>query len=124
MGRRLKARGTLPEIILCSPAKRAIQTLENMDLGTENVRFDELIYQASKRELLELIQALENRYGSAMLIGHNPTMAWLANQLSSAQIENMSTSTIATIGLDSTYWGNVASCPVELLNFDCPGKTA
>lgn len=124
IGQRLKARGVLPEIILCSPAKRAMQTLENMDLGIDNVVFDERIYEASMGELLNIIQSLENRYGSAMLIGHNPAMTWLANQLSGARVRSMSTCTIATIELDSTHWGNAASCPVKLMNYDSPDKTA
>jgi len=123
MGRRLKARGTLPEIILCSSAKRAMQTLETMDIGIEDVVFDERIYEASKGALLNTIQVLENRYSSAMLIGHNPAMTWLANQLSGTRIDTMPTCAIATIELDSTHWGNAASCPVKLLNFDYPEKT-
>ena len=47
MGQRLKARGSLPGIIRCSPAKRAMMTLESMNMGIEPVVFDEHIYGAS-----------------------------------------------------------------------------
>jgi phosphohistidine phosphatase len=124
MSRRLKARGILPETVLCSMAKRAVQTLDNMDLDIENEVFDERIYEASKGELLDIIQSLKNHYGSAMLIGHNPAVTWLTNQLSGTHIDNMPTCSIATIQLASTHWGNVASCPAKLLNFDYPEKTA
>ena len=124
MGLRLKMRGPLPEIILCSPAKRAMQTLENMDLGIENVVFDERIYAASTGELLDLIQSLENDCDSAMLIGHNPTMARLIRRLSDVRIDSMPTCAIATIGLASTHWRKAGSCAAILHDFDYPQKTA
>lgn len=124
MGRGMKARGAVPEIVLCSSAKRAMQTLENLGLGIENIVFDERIYEASKGELLSIIQSLENRYSSAMLIGHNPAMTWLTTQLSGAHIGNMPTCAIATIELASALWGKAGSCPAKLLDFDYPEKTA
>ncbi len=124
MGRRLKARGPLPEIILCSPAKRAMQTLEKLDLGIENVVFDEGLYEASTGGLLDIIQSLENRCGSAMLIGHNPAMTWLASRLSGTRIDSMPTCAIATIKLASTHWGKAGSCTATLQNFDYPEKPA
>jgi len=124
MGRRLKARRAVPEIVLCSPAKRAMQTLENLNLGIENVVFDERIYAASKGELLGIIQSLENRYGSAMLIGHNPAMAWLISQLSGTRIDSMPACAVATIELASTHWGKAGSCTTALQDFDYPEKPA
>jgi len=124
MGRRLKVRGPLPEIILCSPAKRAMQTFENMGLGIENVVFDERIYAASTGELLDIIQSLENDCDSAMLIGHNPTMARLISRLSDIRIDSTPTCAIATIGLASTHWRKAGSCTAILHDFDYPEKTA
>ena len=124
MGQRLKARGALPDIVLCSPAKRTMQTLENMGLGVENVVFDKHIYEASTGKLLHIIQTLENQCGSAMLIGHNPSMAWLISQLSGTRIDSMPTCAIATIGLASTHWGKAGSCAATLQDFDYPEKTA
>lgn len=120
MGQRLKARGALPGIILCSPAKRAQQTLECMGLGIENVVFDERIYDASMGELLDIVQTLGNQYDSAMLVGHNPAMTWLINQLSGAGIHNMPTCAMAVIELDSSHWAKAGSCPTVLLDFDYP----
>lgn len=123
MGQRLKARGARPGIILCSPAKRAMMTLENMNLGVDHVVFDEHIYGASTGELLEIVHTLSNQHSSAMLIGHNPAMTWLATRLSGVQINNMPTCAIATISLDSDNWSKAGSCPAELLDFDFPKMT-
>ena len=122
MGRRLKARHTIPELIICSPAQRAIATLEHMKLGVEEVVFDECVYGASPAELLNIIQSIRNRYPSAMLIGHNPAITLLAGRLSGRPIENMPTCSIVTIGLDSDLWSKAGACTAKLLDFDYPKK--
>lgn len=123
MGRRLKTRSGIPELIVCSPAERARQTLELLDLGTDAV-FNENIYEASAGDLLETIHSLDDRYGSAMLIGHNPSMAWLASELTGEHLEHMPTCTIATIELDCDRWSDISLGPAKLIDLDYPKKKA
>jgi phosphohistidine phosphatase len=121
MGRRLKERGPLPELIVCSPAQRAVETLELLELGIETV-FNEAIYEASAGELLDIIQQLDDGMESVMLIGHNPSMTWLAGLLSGVRIEGMPTCTVAVIGLDTARWCAAGACPARLLWQDYPRK--
>jgi phosphohistidine phosphatase len=123
MGRRLKDRGQRPDVIVCSPAKRALQTFELLDLGVEAV-FDESIYEASTGDLLDIVQAIDNRHGSAMLIGHNPSMTWLAGLLSGVRIDGMPTCSVATIELDSCRWEQAGACAATLVSLDYPKKPA
>ena len=123
MGNRIKTRNTLPEIIACSPAKRATQTLEHLDLGIEHVVFEERIYGSSIGALLDVIHSLDDHLGSAMLIGHNPAMSLLAGWLSGVHIDNMPTCAVATIELDTGHWKDAGTCPAKLLDFDYPKKT-
>ena len=126
LGRRLKNRGTKPEIILCSPAQRTRQTAERLirefggNLG--DVQFDDRIYEADPDTLLELIRALPDTCAAAMLIGHNPSMGWLANQLSDVRIEQMPTCAVATLELPSSSWQDTGTATAQLLDFDYPGK--
>ena len=122
MGRRLTARGVRPGIILCSPAKRAVQTLEQLNLDCGHVEYEERMYAASDRELLSLIRALNDRYRSAMLIGHNPAMSVLAGALSGAQIHSMPTCAVAAIRLDESLWARAGTGPGVLLDMDYPKK--
>jgi phosphohistidine phosphatase len=122
MGHRLKARGALPEVIICSPARRARETLENMQLGVENVVFDEMVYGAGAGDLLIAVRSIKNSCSRAMLIGHNPSITLLAGRLSGHPVDNMPTCAIAVIGLDSDLWSKAGSCPAELLDFDYPKK--
>lgn len=124
MGQRLKNSGSLPERILCSPAKRAVQTLERLDLGIETIAFKENIYEASTGDLLNLVQSVDDSCNAAMLIGHNPAMTWLATMLSGVGIQGMPPCSVITIQLDSNHWKSAGACPAELLNFDHPLKSA
>jgi phosphohistidine phosphatase len=83
-GRWLKAHGHIPDRILCSPARRTLQTLEQvlLALGYLEQRSDPRIYEATPGTLLEV--ADEHREcRSLMLVGHNPgleqTVALLAD---------------------------------------------
>ncbi|MDF7807220.1 histidine phosphatase family protein [Pontiellaceae bacterium B12219] len=123
MGRRFKARHALPDQIICSPAKRAFQTLEHLDLGVPHIRFEESIYEASTETLFRIIQSLENSIDSAMLIGHNPAMTWLASHLTHTVIANLPTCAIVALELPSNQWNEIGETPLKLLYLDYPKKT-
>lgn len=122
MGLHLKNSGIFPELIICSTAIRARQTLEHLNLGIENTVFENRIYEASAETLLEIIQSIENSYTSAMLIGHNPGMTWLATDLSGRRIENLPTCAVARISLKTDKWNRAGTCPSRLENLDYPKR--
>lgn len=83
-GRWLKDHGHVPDRILCSPARRTLQTLEQvlLALGYLEQRAEPRIYDATPGMLLEV--ADEHRdCARLMLVGHNPgleqTVALLAD---------------------------------------------
>jgi phosphohistidine phosphatase len=124
MGRRLKTRSVQPDVIISSPARRASQTSEfiatELGIPVDSISFDENIYEASVSNLIESIQTLDDLHGSAILIGHNPGISWLINQLTSEHIANAPTCSIATIRFSSKRWNDIRTCPAELLDFDYP----
>src|SRR5215472_16046156 len=75
IGKALRERGPLPEIIINSPAVRAKTTAEavikSAGLGI-NPQFDERIYGASPPELLALIRRIPDSISCALMVGHNP----------------------------------------------------
>jgi len=122
MGRQLKELGIRPDMVICSPAARARQTMDLLDLGRSSV-FNENLYEASPGTLLDIVRSLDDTLGSAMLIGHNPGMGQLAGKLAGVRLGNMPTCAIATLRFDSECWNRAGSCPVELLDFSYPEKT-
>ncbi len=84
MGGLMRRRQMLPEIIISSPALRARSTAAlviaggSLDSGTVH---DERIYEASANTLRQAVSEINDKFSSAMLIGHNPGMHDLASRL-------------------------------------------
>jgi phosphohistidine phosphatase len=67
------------DLVLCSPARRTRQTLDGLELSAETeVRFVREIYEATAHQLLELVNQVDGRYCTVLLVGHNPGMEDLA----------------------------------------------
>lgn len=83
VGERLAAAGA-PDLILCSPARRACETCERLVavLGAPPpVHVDDRLYLASAEGILAIVRAREDTPGRLMAIGHNPGMQTLAATL-------------------------------------------
>jgi phosphohistidine phosphatase len=75
IGRYLREHDFEPELVLCSTAARARETLERVDPGGEH-HFEADLYAADAATLLARLQKV--RAQSVMLIGHNPGIQDLA----------------------------------------------
>jgi len=85
-GRWLAEHNLVPDCVLCSPARRARETLEAVlgAVGYVDQRLDERIYEATPGTLAEL--ADEHRdTDRLLLVGHNPGMEHLAALMHSGQ---------------------------------------
>jgi phosphohistidine phosphatase len=67
-----------PELVLCSPARRARETAEAVGLEPQ---FEDGLYGASAAALAARVAAIPASIGSAMLIGHNPGLEELGHAL-------------------------------------------
>jgi phosphohistidine phosphatase len=89
-GRWLRAAGYVPDLVLCSTARRARETwaLAEEELGTEpKTVFEERVYEASSTGLLYLVRETSPDVATLMIVGHEPAMRSLTLDLASAQPE-------------------------------------
>lgn len=79
MGIAMRASGFVPDVTLCSNAKRARETLEGIAgcTDTGRVLFSDELYSEDAARYLEIIQK-NGDYGAVLVIGHNPMMEDLA----------------------------------------------
>jgi len=92
MGAYFKSEGIVPELIVCSPAVRARETLELVTKAAKwstEVRYDQRIYEASGMRLAEVVSQIDNDRKVAMLVGHNPGMEELLLLMFSVQPGNI-----------------------------------
>lgn len=82
IGAAMRARGLVPDITLCSNARRARETLEGIAgcADTGRVLFFDRLYTDDAAAYLSLIHE-HGASGSVLIIGHNPMMEDLAMAL-------------------------------------------
>lgn len=105
--------GLIPDLVLCSPARRCRQTWHGVALGltaAPEVRYDPAIYAASVRTLLATVRAATPEAGTVLLVGHNPGLSELSVMLDPerADSEGLRTAGIAVHTVDGA-WTDVAA---------------
>src|SRR5258708_22014812 len=119
IGNALRKRGTLPDLIISSPASRARATVEAVKQAAElanEIKFDEAVYGASSAELLKLIRRLPDGSRSALFVGHNPGFEDLLGRLTGSH-ERMPTASLACIECDIDHWNDLEDKKGRLVGF-------
>jgi phosphohistidine phosphatase len=126
VGRWLRDHGYLPEVVVCSDARRTRQTwkLVARELGgSPAVRLDARAYAASGLTLLYLARELPAACRSALLIGHNPGVSDLARSLVEPPEAGISfpTAAVAVLEFDGD-WPGLAPGQARLLDYTTPAR--
>ena len=82
MGEHLTSQGWLPELVLCSTAIRARQTLQGLEVTLPTI-LSKKLYLASAGELIRFLHGMDDAVSHMLLIGHNPGLHQLAATLAS-----------------------------------------
>jgi phosphohistidine phosphatase len=110
MGKRLAKRDAKPDLIMSSPALRALTTAHLFadEIGYERKRIviDDRLYARSAPDLLDVIRTLDTKLDRVMMFGHNPEFTDLAHQLSS-EITDMPTCSVVEFRFDAKAWSDV-----------------
>lgn len=64
-----------PDLILCSSARRAVQTMEGLGLDDVPQVVEPSLYQAGPEGVLHILSQIDAGVGAVLLIGHMPTVA-------------------------------------------------
>jgi len=123
MAGRLARRGVNPDLIISSPAYRALATAKiiakALDYKRKNIEIDDRLYPGQVSELLRMIRALDDTLERVMLLGHNPALAELAHHLSHA-ITRMPTCAVVELGFDAKSWSEIHSATLARVSLDHP----
>ena len=118
VGAYFKKNGFTIDMLISSPAARAIATAElladQIGFPSEKIHTNEELYMASVRTFLQVVNQLRNDWDSVMITSHNPAVTYLAENLSGADIGDMPTSGIAEIKFTVDNWAEVSQGTGEL----------
>lgn len=125
MGKRLAKQPVKPDLILSSPARRALATAEIVasELGykAKDIVVDDRLYATDPGTLLAVIGGLNDTMKCVMLFGHNPEFSELAHRLSS-EITTLPTCAVAQFTFETKSWASIGEAkPVDVV-LDFPKK--
>lgn len=126
MGKLLRQSSDLPDVIISSPAKRALSTakLFASELGytKENIVVIEELYMGDESDFIKIIQNIKDSANSIMLFGHNPGITYFASFISDSNIENIPTAGIVRIDFNIKSWEEIGRTKGSLILFEYPKK--
>lgn len=111
MGQKLNELTPNLDLIIASPAKRALQTVKTIckeiNYKESAIKFDESVYHSSYQNLNKIINDLDNNINSIALVGHNPGLTNFSNYLTNNYIDNIVTCGIVKIEFDIDNWNEI-----------------
>ena len=129
----LRSAGLLPDLVLCSGAKRARQTWQVMDGQLTAEEADGLtldlredLYLASETRLLIALRKLPEAASSVLVIGHNPGLHRLVRELAGADSRaealgqlgrDFPPAGLAVLTYDAASWAELAPAGARLIDF-------
>ena len=126
MGKLIREKGINPDIIISSPAKRAISTAKyfsaEFNKSKKEIIENNNIYEAGAGQLIDIINSIADNNNSAMLFGHNPGFTMLSNYLADKRIDNIPTCGVVTITFDVDSWKEIEVGTGKLIEFEYPKK--
>jgi phosphohistidine phosphatase len=125
MARRLRERKLKPDLMITSPAVRALTTAQifarELHLPAAKLQQDERLYLASPKVLKEVIRELGGTTPHLMIVGHNPGLTEFADKVSAERdIDNMPTCAIYTLEFEIKNWGELEWDSGVNVDFDYP----
>ena len=122
IAKRLASEKPQPVLVVCSPAARTRETaeivLKHSNLKVD-VNFVQRIYEASLRDLLQVVSEIPDDKEAVIMIGHNPGFEELVAYLS-GEHRRMPTCALAKIRLDVESWKGIKAGDGTLVSFITP----
>jgi phosphohistidine phosphatase len=123
MGRLLRREGLVPDIILCSTARRSRETAKAVAdaCGYEGeIESQRDLYYSDAACYMDILRHLPDQANSVLLVGHNPETEELLEVLT-GNAERMTTAAIAHIDLPISHWQELTEAlDVPLLHLWLP----
>jgi len=124
MGQLMAREGYRPDRVLCSAAKRTLQTAKRVVAALDSeLAIEELeeLYMATPREILTTLVDCAGIANSVLVIGHNPGLGdlatWLASEGDSGDLarlrDKFPTAALAVIDLPIEQWRDLSDTAVD-----------
>lgn len=108
----LRNYGILPDLILSSPAKRALKTAEifadTFEYPQDRIKIEKKLYHGiSANEFVHMLKDLPDEMKTVYLFGHNPAVAYLIKELAPMFNEEVATCSSVVVEFQAEDWKSV-----------------
>ncbi|MDA0680960.1 MAG: histidine phosphatase family protein [Proteobacteria bacterium] len=126
MGQRMKAAGIRPSLIVSSPAARAWSTAKlvaaELAYPVEFLQRESDLYHAGSDKLFTVIARQDEGFNSILIVGHNPGLTDLVNQLVPGLTGNLPTAGFVSVSVDTDTWDLRGRRKTDLIKYDYPKR--
>jgi phosphohistidine phosphatase len=113
---------------MCSTAERAKATagliVDTLKFDTEKFFFQDDLYEASTRTFFQFVTQLPDEYRSVLCVAHNPTITYLAEYFTKAEIGDVMPAGLVMIRFNHASWKEVSQGNGELMRYIHPSMFA
>ena len=124
--RKLKLIDSIPDVIVSSPANRALHTAIIFARVFGNpygsLQINEILYEFSKDHILDFIRDFDDSKCSMMIFGHNPDVTDLVNYFIRKSVNEIPTSGVTTLLFSCDKWKEIAPENMDKHLFYFPSK--
>jgi len=128
MGQRLSIKEHQPQYVISSTAKRALDTAcivtNEIGFNLDKIETKSRLFHAWPDDICEVIAQCDDSFDKLMVVGHNPGVTMLANELlKSNKFNNIPTAGLVTISLDINNWQEILkheNINCQLIDYDFP----
>ena len=129
MGKKLKKRQVIPDLILSSPAKRARKTAKAVAKAIaypkKKIVFNYKMYHSSAKYLFKMVRNMDDKHKTIMLFGHNLEFNDFADRLLKKNpVYNIVTTGVYCIKFNVDHWQQIQKKKGEAVFYDYPKQYA
>jgi phosphohistidine phosphatase len=123
VGALIKQENLMPDLVLCSTARRARETIQAVvdECGYEGeIRYIPDLYHPEVQEIASILGSLDDTIQTVMLVGHNPELEELVNEITELDL-HLPTAALALVKIGIRSWMEApAGLCGELVHFWAP----
>lgn len=123
VGSYLRSQGLIPQLMISSPAIRALTTSlifsDELSFPKNIIKIEPDLYETGWKDYMAIINSLPEAISSVFIFGHNPIVSDLSSHLSGRVLE-MPTCAVAHFSLSEGKWNSLSVENIEFIEMLTP----